>query len=51
MGKFDKKVSKKEPEAPKSQKIKKKQSNPELAKFQTDRTAEKTRNLKILNLM
>jgi hypothetical protein len=36
MGKFDKKVSKTEPDAPSSQKILKKKSNAELAKLATN---------------
>lgn len=51
MGKFDKKVSKHEPEAPNSQKILKKKSNFELAKFQHDSKGERERNLKILNFL
>mmetsp|Transcript_20781 Transcript_20781/g.15286 ORF Transcript_20781/g.15286 Transcript_20781/m.15286 type:complete len:91 (+) Transcript_20781:670-942(+) len=51
MGKFDKKVSKKEADAPKSLKIKKKQSTPELARYDTNKAAEKDRNLKILNFI
>ena len=51
MGKFDKKVSKHEPDAPNSQKILKKKSNFELAKLMNDRKGEKERNLKILNFV
>lgn len=51
MGKFDRKVSKHEPEAPNSQKILKKKSNSDLAKFQHDRKGEKERNMKILGLL
>ncbi len=51
MGKFDKKVSKKEPDAPNSQKILKKKSNADLAKIAANPKSEKDRNLKILNFM
>ena len=51
MGKFDKKVSKAEPDAPNSQKILKKKSNSELAKLSVDPKLEKNRNMKILNWM
>jgi hypothetical protein len=51
MGKFDKKVSKHEPEAPNSQKILKKKSNSELAKYAHDSKGERERNLKILNFL
>lgn len=51
MGKFDKKISKKEPEAPKSQKILKKKSNSDLAKLASNPKGEKERNMKILNFM
>lgn len=51
MGKFDKKVSKHEPEAPNSQKIVKKKSNQALAKLQNDPKGERERNMKILGLM
>lgn len=47
MGKFDKKVNKYEPDAPKSQKILKKKSNSVLAKLQSNKSLEKERNLKI----
>jgi hypothetical protein len=36
MGRFDKKVSKAEPEAPNSQKVLKKKSNAQLAKLERD---------------
>ena len=49
MGKFDKKVSKTEPDAPNSQKILKKKSNQELASLQADHGKEKNRSLKILS--
>ena len=51
MGRFDKKVSKAEPEAPTSQKILKKKSNAQLAKLERDPKSEKERNMKILNWM
>lgn len=51
MGKFDKKVSKAEPDAPQSQKIIKKKSNAQLAKLQADPKGERERNLGILNWM
>lgn len=51
MGKFDRKISKKEPEAPNSQKILKKKSNSQLAKLEHDRKGEKDRNMKILSWM
>ena len=51
MGKFDKKVNKYEPDAPKSQKILKKKSNSVLAKLQSDKSLEKERNLKIFSQM
>lgn len=41
MGKFDKKVNKKEPDAPNSQKVQKKKSNSELAKYETNPKEEK----------
>lgn len=50
MGKFDKKL-KKEPDAPRSQKIEKKKSNSKLAELQNDKQKEKDRNMKIFNLM
>ena len=51
MGKFDKKVSKKEPDAPNSQKILKKKSNAQLAKLEHHHKDERDRNLKILSNM
>ncbi len=51
MGKFDKKVSKDEPDAPHSQKILKKKSNQQLAKLMTDPKGERDRNMKILNFL
>ena len=51
MGKFDKKVSKAEPDAPGSQKILKKKSNSQLAKLERDPKMEKERNMKILSFM
>lgn len=51
MGKFDKKVNKFEPDAPNSQKILKKRSNPELNSLQNKHgkgSDERDRNLKIL---
>lgn len=51
MGKFDKKISKKEPDAPDSQKILKKKSNAQLAALERDRKSEKDRNMKILSWM
>jgi hypothetical protein len=51
MGKFDRKVNKKEPDAPKSMKVHKKKSNPEIAKYDVDSKAEKNRNMKILNFL
>ena len=49
MGQYDKKVSKKEPDAPNSQKIKKKRSSAALDSLERDRSAEKQRNLKMLS--
>ena len=51
MGKFDRKVNKKEPDAPGSQKIKKKKSSASLDHLNNDRGSEKDRNLKIFNLL
>lgn len=48
MGQFDRKVNKKEPDAPTSQYIKKKKSNPELGRLAADPKQEKGRNMKIL---
>jgi len=51
MGKFDKKVNKHEPDAPKSQVIKKKKSNKNLFILESDKSKEKARNLKVLQTM
>jgi len=51
MGKYDKKISKKEPEAPNSQKILKKKSNAAMAELQSNPQKEKERSMKILNWM
>lgn len=51
MGKFDKKAGKKEPDAPKSQKVLKKRSSAELHGLNTDRSKERERNMKIFNLL
>lgn len=51
MGKFDKKVSKHEPDAPTSQKVLKKKSNQQLAKLQNDPKGERERNIKILSFL
>ena len=51
MGKFDRKVSKNEPEAPSSMKIVKKKSNADLARFEKDHKEEKNRSMKILQWM
>lgn len=51
MGKFDRKVSKNEPDAPSSQKIQKKKSNAQLANLERDPKQERERSLKILNWM
>jgi hypothetical protein len=51
MGKFDRKVSKNEPDAPNSQKILKKKSNAQLANLERDPKQERDRNLKILTWM
>ena len=50
MGRFDRKL-KNEPDAPKSQTIKKKKSNAKLHELEKDKGSEKSRNLKILNLL
>ena len=50
MGKFDKKL-KKEPEAPKSQKVEKKKSNKGLAALTHNPSGEKERNMKIFNML
>lgn len=51
MGKFDKKVNKKEPDAPKSQIEKKRKSNEHMFKLDSNRSLEKERNMKVFNLM
>ena len=52
MGKFDRKVNKHEPDAPKTQKIKsKKIQQKNLHALETNKSAEKERNMKILNLL
>ena len=51
MGKFDRKVNKREPDAPTSQTIVKKKSNAELGKYMVNPKLEKDRSLKILNWM
>ena len=51
MGKFDKKANKHEPDAPNSQKIQKKKSNSKLYELEKSKTAEKERNMKILNIL
>jgi hypothetical protein len=48
MGKFDRK-KKGEPDAPGSQKIKKKKSNASLASLENNRSSEKDRNMKIFS--
>lgn len=51
MGKFDRKVNKHEPDAPKSLKTTKKRSNEGMFKLQADRSLERERNMKIFDLM
>ena len=51
MGRFDKKVSKNEPDAPTSQKLKKKKSNAQLDKLSKNTSEERARNLKIFDLL
>ena len=51
MGKFDKKVNKYEPDAPNSLKKHKKKSNAKLHTLETNKSTEKDRNMKILNMM
>lgn len=51
MGKFDRKVNKHEPEAPKTLKVQKKRSNEHLFKMHENRSLEKERNMKIFNTM
>lgn len=50
MGKFDKKL-KKEPDAPKTQRLVKKKSNKALGELESNRGNEKSRNLKIFDFM
>ena len=51
MGKFDRKVSKHEPEAPNSIKILKKKSNSALAALMNNPKGERERNMKILGYL
>ena len=51
MGKFDRKANKFEPNAPNSQVIKKKKSNKKLHDLESNRSSEKQRNMKILDLL
>ena len=51
MGKFDKKATKAEPAAPTSMTEVKKKSNSKLHALETNRSAEKERNMKILGQM
>ena len=51
MGKFDKKATKAEPAAPTSMTEVKKKSNSKLHALETNRSAEKARNMKILGQM
>lgn len=51
MGKFDRKVNKLEPEAPKSLKSQKKRSNEHMFKLSENRSLEKERNMKIFDTM
>ena len=51
MGKFDKKANKKEPDAPKSQKVLKKRSSAHLQDLSQDRNKERDRNMKIFNML
>lgn len=51
MGKFDRKVNKTEPDAPKSQKAPKKRSNESLFKLSANRSLEKDRNMKVFDLI
>lgn len=50
MGKFDRKL-KNEPTAPTSQTIQKKTSNKLLAQLEVNRSQEKSRNMKVLEIM
>jgi len=51
MGKFDRKVNKHEPEAPKSLQVQKKRSNEHMFKLSENRSLEKERNMKIFDTM
>ena len=51
MGRFDRKAAKNEPNAPTSQKVKKKKSNKAIGELAQDAGKEKERNLKIFNLI
>ena len=51
MGKFDKKVNKHEPDAPKSQKVVKKKSNAKLHTLESKPNVEKDRKMKMLTMM
>ena len=51
MGRFDRKAGKNEPDAPTSQKIKKKKSNKGLHELTHDRKKETERNMKIFNML
>jgi hypothetical protein len=51
MGRFDRKVNKHEPEAPKSLTVQKKRSNEHMFKLSENRSLEKERNMKIFDLM
>ena len=50
MGQFDRKL-KREPEAPKSQRTEKKKSNSKLFDLERNRSTEKSRNMKVLDMM
>ena len=51
MGKFDRKASKNEPEAPKTMAVKKKRSSEHMFKLDKDRGLEKERNMKIFSML
>lgn len=51
MGRFDRKVGKNEPDAPNSQKLKKKKSTPQLDRLSRNTSEEKERNMKIFDLL
>lgn len=51
MGRFDRKASKQEPDAPKSLKVQKKRSNEHMFKLSADRSLEKERNMKIFGML